>query len=169
MKWYEMLKLQVSLLGAWDGFWAWVSIQRLLNKTRPTTEVLPELEKAIEMTRKAIYLMDKYPDLRPAGGVFIPRLKIGAQVFEPAMSQETKDEAQWYLCMMGKALSKLLREEAAKSDEDRNNERDKWVIRGIGWGHADACSDLDKGQDPRQVDITEQLARAVADLDLDKQ
>ena len=30
----QMLKVQVSLLGLWQGFWTWVSIQRLLAEPR---------------------------------------------------------------------------------------------------------------------------------------
>lgn len=34
----------------------------------------------------------------------------------------------------------------------------------IGWAHADACVDLDAGNDPRKKSIPEMLARARVDL-----
>lgn len=34
----------------------------------------------------------------------------------------------------------------------------------IGWTHADACCDLDKGNDPRKKIIPEMLERALIDL-----
>ncbi len=34
----------------------------------------------------------------------------------------------------------------------------------IGWTHADACTDLDKGNDPRLQNVLDMLARAKVDL-----
>jgi len=34
----------------------------------------------------------------------------------------------------------------------------------IGWTHADACTDLDKGKDPRKKIVPEMLERAEVDL-----
>lgn len=34
----------------------------------------------------------------------------------------------------------------------------------IGWAHADACCDLDKGNDPRLTNVPDMLARAKKDL-----
>lgn len=34
----------------------------------------------------------------------------------------------------------------------------------IGWTHADNCTDLDKGLDPRQKECSDMLRRAVIDL-----
>ena len=34
----------------------------------------------------------------------------------------------------------------------------------IGWTHADACCDLDKGEDPRLTNVPEMLERAKVDL-----
>lgn len=35
----------------------------------------------------------------------------------------------------------------------------------IGWTHADACTALDKGEDPRTQNVPEMLVRAQKDLD----
>ena len=37
-------------------------------------------------------------------------------------------------------------------------------VEAIGWSHADACVDLDKGKDPRKKDVAEMLNRAEVDL-----
>ena len=65
----------------------------------------------IEMTRKAIELMDKYTTLEERDAGFFARLKIGVQSFDICQLQDEKNEAEWYRCMMGKALSSLIRSE----------------------------------------------------------
>ncbi|HBS04055.1 MAG TPA: hypothetical protein DEA96_03750 [Leptospiraceae bacterium] len=42
----------------------------------------------------------------------------------------------------------------------------KAVIYGVGWGHADACADIDNKRDPRAKDLGDMLRRAKVDLGL---
>lgn len=62
----------------------------------------------------------------------------------------------------GRLIGKLL------SDIDFDSEHvfecsDK-AIEAIGWAHTDCCVTLDSGEDPREDEIPEVLARAVKDL-----
>jgi len=47
---FGMLRMQVHLLGVFEGLRAWWSIQSLLNKARPTSEILAELEMLAEQS-----------------------------------------------------------------------------------------------------------------------
>jgi len=42
--------------------------------------------------------------------------------------------------------------------------RDNAIAETAGWAHADACVDLDKGNDPREKECSEMLERAFRDL-----
>ena len=46
-------------------------------------------------------------------------------------------------------------------------ERDEAVILGIGWAYADACCALDRGDDPRTMEVPAMLERAKRDLEFD--
>ena len=37
-------------------------------------------------------------------------------------------------------------------------------MEAIGWTHADACTELDKGGDPRMTEVPDMLGRAIVDL-----
>ena len=40
------------------------------------------------------------------------------------------------------------------------------AIEAIGWAYADCCADLDKGKDPRKIDMGSVIKRAIRDLKL---
>lgn len=50
--------------------------------------------------------------------------------------------------------------------EKAKEERTEYLMLGAGWAHADACTDLDAGNDPREKDMADMVERMKVDFDI---
>ena len=74
---------------------------------------MTDMQKTLGMSQRAIDLADKYTAVVECGCKrYTARMEIGNQYFTFTRGLDDKEEAEWFTCMLGKALEKLLNEES---------------------------------------------------------